>query len=183
MKRITIFAIFIWILASFSSTTSAEEKFVPDLKIWISTEKDGPNNSDYIFLKVRLFDETHKLIAELPKLIGPLQISTVNKQLFSFESNSIIGTKSALVFELDGKLAFSFEHLGYLRNFGITEDQRLYWLHYNIVKDNEPLNIVVIINSEGKVVFRDRFRKSRHIQFNYKEYNYRMDIPKAEWPG
>jgi len=183
MKKISPFILFISFLTISLSTVFAEEKYIPDLKIWIITKTEGPNNSDYLFLNVKLYDERRKLISEFPKLVGPLEISSANRQLFSCESNSAIGTEKALVFDLKGKLIFSFEHLGFLRNSGMTKDQKLYWLHYNIVAENAPTNILVVLDSEGKVVLHNQFKGSRIIQFKYNEHRYNLDIPKAELPG
>jgi hypothetical protein len=183
MKKISPFVLFILFFTIFLSAVFAEEKYISDLKIWIVTKTEGPNNSDYLFLNVKLYDEGRKLISEFPKLVGPIKISSVNRQIFSCESNAIIGTEKALVFDLRGKLVFSFEHLGFLRKSGMTKDQKLYWLLYNIVTESGPTNILVVLDHEGKVVLRNQFKESRIIRFNYKEHRYALDIPRAELPG
>ncbi len=183
MNIIFKFVLILWLIAVFSSAVAAEERFIPELKIWLKTDNEGTSNSDYIFLRTRLFDSNHRLIVELSRLVGPIYISTINKQIFSCESNSIIGTNEALVFGLNGNLLFSFNHLGFLRGAGMTEDQRLYWLHYNIVTENKPTNIVIVLNSAGKVVFRNQFREAKQLKFKDGEHHYSLSIPPAELPG
>ncbi len=84
---------------------------------------------------------------------------------------------------MDGKPAFSFAHLGFLRNCGVTEDQELYWLHYNIAEGGAPSNSVVVLDATGTVVERREFPEARAMEFEFGGKSYSLEITAAEIPG
>jgi hypothetical protein len=149
----------------------------------VLVERVGPDNSDYVSLHIKLLDAAGRVVAALPALHGPVYLSAVNRQIFACESDSTSEAASAEVFDADGKVAFSFRHLGFLRSCGLTADRRLYWLHYNIVDAGTPVNAVVVLARDGSTVHRERFSVGKELRFTYGAIEYSLQIPPPELPG
>jgi len=179
--RCTVEAFVIAVL--FASTAAAEERDYPEIGKTLVIEKVGPANSDAVHLQVSLRDIEGGAIVEFPRMVGSVLLSTANAQLFSCESNSTLATSEAMAFHLDSRPSFSFPHRGYLRNCGLTGDGRLYWLHYNVVREGVPRNQVVVLNGEGKAVADAEFTDARQFTFKDGEKTYSLSIPAADWPG
>ena len=143
----------------------------------------GPAHSDDTYLTVRIQTRDGSVAAEIPAVRGPVYASSANRQILACESNAAAKTASAKVFGENGSLVFSSEHVGYLRGCGVTGDERLYWLHYNLVSDGVPKNVVVVLDSVGNIVVREEFEEEKTLQFDYNGFEYVVAIPEAEWPG
>ena len=168
---------------SLSVAVFAEETFLPEIDSWLVVNEEGPANSDDIILKVTLLNKKRTSEIKFPVIIGPIYFSGVNKQIFSCESNAIKATREANAFDLKGNRVFSFKHLGFIRNCGITEDKMTYWLHYNYVRDKKPINIVVALSAKGDVLYKESFSKEKTVFFSNNNKTYKMSFPDAEWPG
>jgi len=70
-----------------------------------------------------------------------------------------------------------------LRDCGITADQRLYWLHYNVLEQGSVLNTVVVLAADGSTVHRSTFSVGKTLTFTYRGQEYSLDIPAPELPG
>lgn len=168
---------------SCSASVYADESFLPELNSWLVVTKAGPENSDSIILKVSLLSKDKKSRISFPNMIGPIHISAPNNQIFSCEANFSSAAKSAIAYDLKGNEAFTFEHLGFVRNCGITKDKKIYWLHYNAVKNNKPISIFVALMGNGQVLLKESFEKSKYVKFMYKGNHYSVSVPDAELPG
>jgi len=142
-------------------------------------EEKGPAHSDWIALAVRIEDNAHHVLAELPPLDGPVLLSPANRQVFACETYP----GSALSFRADGKRAFAFRHIGYLRQCGLVQDEKLYWLHYNTVEHGTPLNTVVVLDAAGSIVHRSTFDGEKVLRFSHLGKHYSLSIPPPELPG
>lgn len=171
------------LFALVASVTTAEARYLPSLEQWFVIREQGVPNSDAIRLEVRLLSNSRALVASFPNLVGPIHLSEQNAQLFSCEANWTIATSEARAFGLDGKPAFSFAHLGFLRICGVTDDQALYWLHYNVAVGGVPSNWVVVLDATGTVVERREFPEARSVKFEFGGKSYSLEFPAAEMPG
>ena len=167
----------------FAVGAGAEEREFPELAKVLVLEEIAPRNSDAIHLKVSLRDKVGEQSVRFPDLVGPIHLSAANSQLFSCESNSTLATSRALAFDLDGKQSFEFAHRGYLRDCGVTEDGRLYWLLYNTVKGGVPTNLIVVLDERGAIVSEAEFSEPRDFEFKVRERQYLLPVPRAEMPG
>jgi hypothetical protein len=165
------------------ASPKAEETYVNAMRGWVVIHERGAKNSDSYAVEVELLDAKRKLIARLPRLVGPVLVASTNAQLLSCESNAVLKGRAAKVYSLAGKEVFNFEHLGFLRGCGITGDGRVYWLHYNVVRQGAPWNIVVLLDRTGSVLTRQEFREARSVPYEIEGARYTLPIPAAELPG
>jgi hypothetical protein len=107
----------------------------------------------------------------------------MNRQIFACESNSIAAATAAEIFDAEGRLAVSFRHLGFLRDCGLTANQLLYWLHYNVMEQGAAVNTVVVLAPDGSIVHRSTFSVGKTLRFSYRGQEYSLDIPSPELPG
>jgi len=161
----------------------AEERQIPELRKVLVLETVGPASSDAASFSVRLEGESGDDSVRFPDLRGPIFVSAPNRQLFSCESNASVAATGARAFDLTGEQVFLFPHAGFLRNCGLTGDQRFYWLIYNVIADGEPRNVVVVLDPRGVVVADARFAEARAFSFSIRETTYTVQVPEAEPPG
>ena len=180
--RATGTAIFLLLLC-FAPRVHAEERPISDLGKTLVLERDGPGASDAILLDVRLRDDSTGGSVRFPRLVGPIWVSPENRQVFSCESNAIMATGAALGFDLSGRRAFAFQHRGFLRDCGLTEDRRLYWLIYNVAVGGETKNSVVVLDEAGRVVASAMFAGERSFEFSVGGRPYVLPVAQAELPG
>ena len=119
----------------------------------------------------------------MPPLEGPIFLAPANRQIFACESNAIAAATAAEIFDAEGSLAFSFRHPGFLRDCGLTGDQRLYWLHYNVMDRGSALNTVVVLAADGSTVHRSTFSVGKTLTWTYRGQEYSLEIPAPELPG
>ncbi|MDH5433840.1 MAG: hypothetical protein OEY19_07830 [Gammaproteobacteria bacterium] len=174
--------IYFWIIL-ISTNINAKEIFLHKLDSWLIVTMEGEEQSDVLAYKVSILDKTRTRKIEFPSLIGEIIVSEENNQLFSCESNSILATEEALAFDLKGNQVFSYKHHGYLRNCGITEDKKIYWLQYNLVEDINPHNVFIALSSDGKVIHKESFQDGKNVTFRYLNRSYSISIPDADLPG
>ena len=170
-------------LIYFSAVANAEEIFLSELNSWLVVTEEGPAHSDNIILKVSLLNKEKTSKVVFPDMVGEIYISETNAQIFSCESNSIKATKSAFALDLKGSKVFSFEHLGFVRGCGVTKDKKIYWLHYNKVENNNPVNVFVALSKSGQTLHKESFRKSKIVTFLHDNNQYTVGVPNADWPG
>jgi hypothetical protein len=116
-------------------------------------------------------------------LAGPIILALENKQIISCESNAILKTEGAKLFNLAGVELAAIPHRGFMRHCGITTDGLLYWFHYNKVLNSSPVNVLVVVTSTGKIVFEQIVKKGGKVKFNLKGKEYAVSIQEPEWPG
>ncbi len=131
-------------------------------------------NSDLCSRTVTL-DDGIKIATKIV-LIGPIKLAIANRQIVSCESNSIVGTQKARIFNLSGKEIAVVEHRGFLRSCDITSDGSLYWFHYNRIIDAEPKNILVVVTSQGIVVYEKTLSAGGNIKFSHNGKEYVVSI-------
>lgn len=170
-------------LLSIGAANSIDEGRWPFLDRVVVVVRVGPDHSDYIALHVQIVDAAGQRIATLPPLEGPVFLAPSNRQIFSCESNSISASSDARAFDADGNSAFTFHHPGYLRDCGLTDDQRLYWLHYNVVEQGRARNMVVVLAADGSIVHDSTFLTGKALTFTYGGRDYSLAIPRPELPG
>ena len=116
-------------------------------------------------------------------VIGPVILAIANRQIVSCESNSVMRTRQARIFNLAGIEIASIQHRGFLRNCDITSDGSLYWFHYNKVFDSVPNNILVVVTSEGKIAYEKTLLTGGDISFAHNGREYIVSIQGPELPG
>lgn len=116
-------------------------------------------------------------------LVGPVKLAIANRQIISCESNSVVGTQEAKIFDLAGDLIAVVSHRGFMRNCGITTDGALYWFHYNKVKSSVPINILVVVTNMGRVVYEETHSAGGDIEFLHNGKGYVVSIQPPELPG
>jgi hypothetical protein len=145
--------------------------------------RTGPKASDAIIVTFELRSRSGELLAKAPPLIGPLLVSPPNREIFSCESNSTMGGEAALSFDLSASVVGSYVHPGYLRDCGLSKDERLYWLHYNLMENGKPYNFVVILGPRGKVILTRRLNRAGSVELTYEGRSYAFPIPEPDLPG
>jgi len=138
-------------------------------------------NSDVCHQAIAIVDSSGK-VSEL-KVTGPVLLAIKNRQIVSCESNAILATEEAKIFDLAGRLVATVNHRGYLRECGITPDGSLYWFHYNEVIESKPMNVVVVVSSRGAIVYEKVLSKGEKVEFSYGKDEYELDIQEPELPG
>ena len=170
-------------LLAIGAGSSVDEGRWPFLDRVVVVDRVGPDHSDYTALHVQIVDAAGHRIAKLPPLEGPVFLAPANRQIFSCESNSISAASAAMAFDADGNPAFTFHHRGYLRDCGLTVDQRLYWLHYNVVEQGLARNMVVVLAADGSIVHDSAFSTGKALTFASGGREYNLAIPPPELPG
>lgn len=160
-----------------------EERYFEALHGWLVVDERGPEDSDAITLDVRWLDGDRRKSTHFPSLIGPLHVSSANRQLFACELGLALEAGNAHLYSLDGTLTFSFAHLAFPRSCGMTPDTKLYWLHYNSMRDGAAWNVVVVLDRAGSVTDREEFQEGRSVTFSFEGQIYSLPIPEAEPPG
>jgi hypothetical protein len=146
-------------------------------------ERADSRNSDAVTEHFSLLTSDGKLVARPPPLYGPVFISRPNRELLSCEGNGVGQGKAALIFDLTGRVEAKVVHPGYLRTCGVSEDGRIYWLHYNAIDGGTPYNLVLIVGRGGTVLKRQRLDKAGSVVISVGASTYRFQIPAPEFPG
>jgi hypothetical protein len=167
------------ILYSFVSSSAAE--VIKEWSLDYNSVLTCKTNSDLCSIAITL----EKTDSETTKfeVIGPVILAIANKQIVSCESNSVMDTHKARIFDLAGAEIASVQHRGYLRNCDITSDGSLYWFHYNKVFDSVPKNILVVVTSEGNIAYEQTLLTGGDISFAHNGREYNVSIQAPEFPG
>ena len=144
---------------------------------------EGPDNSDFLHYRVVIRQADVGPTIEFPPMFGPVLYSPANSQVFSCESNSIAGPKGPVAYDLAAERAFQLPHPGYLRSCGMTDDEKLYWLHYNLVKNRLPTNKLLVVDRTGRSVYETESESSIDAEFSVEGAFYRLSIPDPQFPG
>ena len=160
-----------------------KEIMLPGSALRVTIEQSGPPNSDVVSLRVRIHDRTGGTVVRLPPLVGPVHVSATNSQILDCEENSTRRTHTAKAFGLDGKQHFEFSHRGFLRRCGTTEDERLYWFQYDVMKSGLRTAILVVLNSQGTIVSEAETDVAIQHKFSADGHSYSLTISTPEIPG
>lgn len=143
----------------------------------------GPPSSDFIHLEVEFRPDHTRERITYPLLVGPILVSKANRQLVSCEANGAVEGLGPAVYDLRGSLLFARPHVGFLRSCGMTDDERLYWFHYNLVRSGRPINRVVVLDSEGLVVVDAESLEATEAEFVRGTKKYVIPVSAPDWPG
>ena len=65
----------------------------------------------------------------------------------------------------------------------MTDDEKLYWLHYNLVKNRLPTNKLLVVDRTGRSVYETESESSIDAEFSVEGAFYRLSIPDPQFPG
>jgi len=144
----------------------------------------GPRDSDAILLDVSVLDKagTRRLLAK--DIVGPILLFEKERKVISCESqgSTMVG-RGPILFDLNGRKENGPEHPGYLRECKQIEASNLVLLHYNLVREGKPYNLVRILDTDGKVVLEKELYRVGEVKVRRAEKMYRVQVPEPDWPG
>lgn len=143
----------------------------------------GPAHSDAISGVFELRSRNNKVVGQSPSFVGPVLLSLPNREILSCEANWTMNAKAALLFDLTAAIIARFPHPGYLRNCGLSDDSRIYWLHYSLVENDKPYNILVLLGAGGRVLSTQRLDHAGNATWTSETRSYVFPIPEPNWPG
>jgi hypothetical protein len=149
----------------------------------VSIRQVGPFSSDDLRYRVELRTDHDEKRITYPLLVGPVLVSNANAQIFSCEATGPVEGVGPAAYDLHGRLSFERPHVGFLRGCGMTDDERLYWLHYNLVRSARPINRIIVLDESGSVVFDAESSEAGEVEFESGELRYVLPIPGPEFPG
>ncbi len=156
-------------------------EFIEEWNIEYESTLKCQTTSDVCHREITTIDSSSKVSKFA--VTGPVILAIENRQIVSCESNAILSTEQARIFDLDGNQVATVIHRGFLRDCDITSDGVLYWFHYNKVIDSMPKNILVVVTNMGEVVDEQVLSKGGRIKFSYGEKEYELSIQEPQLPG
>ena len=138
--------------------------------------------SDICETKVLLKSQVIESV-QISGLEGPIKLSIPNNQILSCESNAIMLTKAAKIFNLKGEEVFSISHRGYQSSCELTDDKKLYWFIYSKVLDSKPVNVILVVAPDGTVIYEKETMNAGEHKFEYNNKKYVVSTPAPRWPG
>jgi hypothetical protein len=143
----------------------------------------GPPNSDAILLDLSIVDSTgsQRLLAK--DLLGPVLVFEAERKIVSCESSGTMVGVRPIVIDLNGRQVVGPDHPGYLRQCKEVEDSNLAFLHYNLVRQNKPYNLVRMIDTDGRLVFEKEMSTIGEVEVRAAGRTYQVHVPEPEWPG
>ena len=156
---------------------------VPAWSMQVIQRHHGPPNSDAILIDVFLAEQgKRRLLAK--NIIGPIVLFENKRRILSCESQGdVMAGRGPIVFDLSGQQTQVAQHQGYLRGCARIERSNLLLLHYNLMADRKPYNLVRVLSAEGTVVFEKKLIEQSEITVSEGGRTYRVRIPAPELPG
>jgi len=173
----------IFVEAAESEVVREESVNVPAWSAQVIQRHHGPPRSDAILIDVFLVEAgNRRLLAK--NIVGPIVLFEDKRRILSCESqgSAIVG-RGPIVFDLAGRRTQLMNHPGYLRECERIERSNLLLLHYNLMADGKPYNLVRVLNAEGKVVLEKKFDEEAELTVSDAGKTYRIRIPAPELPG
>jgi hypothetical protein len=178
--RVWLAAVALLAIAAPGARARAEERYVPTTRGWVTIQERGAGKD--ATLDVALLDAKRARVAAFPPLVGPIFVSNLNRQILSCESNARRETRGTVVHAFTGAEVFRFAHVGFLRACGLVADGRVYWLHYSVMREEQPWNVLVALDRAGVVVVREEFREAKTLAFTFEGGRFTLPVPAAERP-
>jgi hypothetical protein len=181
-----------WLLIALASTSlaapaalaeSTHRTSIPEWNLTLVQRDSAPAGSDAFHVIFQLVSAKGDVVAESPPLYGPVLVSRPNRELFSCEGNGVDQGAEALIFDLAGNISGRIKHVGFLRQCGVSDDGRIYWLHYNVVKNGVPYNLVLLVGSGGTVLLTQHLDGGGVVTLERQGQIYTFRIPDPELPG
>lgn len=163
-------------------SVSLNAEIIPAWNLDLETTTSCKPESDICETKVVLKGKSKEPVV-ISGLEGPIKLSLPNHQILSCETNEIMMTKAAKVFNIDGVELFSIHHRGYQSLCQLTDDKRLYWFLYSKIVNSKPINTVLVVAPNGSVIYEKETNKAGEHKFEYNNKNYVVSIPAPVWPG
>jgi len=165
------------------SAQNSRSRFVEAWGLTVVENWSGLAHSDAIGEVFELRSSDDKVVARSPSIIGPLLLSRPNREILSCEINSTLDIKAALLFDLNASIIARMPHRTYLRNCGLSDDGRIYWLHYTRVQADKPYNLVVIVGAGGRILSTQRLDHAGNATLTSGTRTYVFPNPEPDWPG
>jgi len=173
-----------------SAAWAAEPEFVreqavnvPAWSMQVVQRHHGPMNSDAIVIDLFVVEKGKR--RRLAKnIVGPIVLFEEQRRIVSCESegSAIVG-QGPLALDLNGRRVQLMKHPGYLRTCARIERSALLLLHYNLVGNGAPYNLIRVVATDGRVVLDKKLQGEGEVSVSEGGRTYRIFIPAPELPG
>ncbi len=102
--------------------------------------------------------------------------------LLAQKSSHVIVTESVLI-DPDANKVAKIKQPEFVREFGISSDQKLFWIVSNPVSETGPLTRVEVCDVDGKGVGNLESRSARVWRITEGGVDYQINVPAPDWPG
>jgi hypothetical protein len=88
-----------------------------------------------------------------------------------------------IIVDLRGRRTQLPRHPGYLRGCERIERSNLLFLHYNLMTDGKPHNLIRVVTTEGKLVLEKALYEAAELSVSHGGRTYRVRVDAPDWPG
>jgi hypothetical protein len=152
-------------------------------KLWdmyYMVKEVGTENSDVITSEIYVGNPPQKIISGA---VGPILPMNKSKKIFDCAGDAIIQTKESVLYDLKGQVISKFKHLGYQRECRQLDHTNIIFLQYNDIKSGQPINNILLVDSDGKILLKEMDYKSKRLNYDKNGVKLSLKINDPQLPG
>jgi len=119
--------------------------------LWLLSEKHLYYERASYYITLRKDDGT--IVVKYPGINGPFILSESKKRLLACEISIHYEIENAILFDSLGNEIKKIPRTTYTCDCGKTDDCALFWLLYNVIENNKPVNAIRFIDANGDTIY------------------------------
>ncbi len=147
-----------------------------EVKVWQANVIKGEDQTTFLINKSSLGVK----ISE--PLLGEVKYVKSEKIIWFFGVSSHFEVRKSFIFDLSLNILSTHSH-GEMRDFGVSNDEKLVWYTIGLMKNGKPIIEHVISKANGKIIQRTEHEKETNMKFKYAGKVYEFVIPEPMLPG